>query len=567
MTCKATISEIFVETARKFANNPFLHAPSETAKIYDLTTTDYTYGEALAIVDGLTALYASIGVTHRRRIGLALENRPEFFLHFLALNSLGASVVPLNCAMQRDELLYQIEHSECALIIAAPQHRAHLSGAVSGSQAAPLVIDPCDLRNLPPLVPAKAGILECSDARDEGNFDPGFRRDERDIAGHASHREAAILYTSGTTGKPKGCMLSNDYFIAIGALYTGLGGCIEFAQGEERIITPLPATHMNALACSFMAAIQTGGCLIQLDLFHPKSWWATVRESRATIMHYLGVMPAMLLNAAETPDEDFSARIKFAFGAGCDPRHHAIFEKRFGIKLIEAWAMTETGAGAWIAASQEPRHVGTRCLGRAPQGLDWRIVDEEGRDAPRGAAGELLVRRGGDNPRQHFFSGYFKDEIATEDAWRGGWFHTGDAVRLDDDGYFHFVDRLKNVIRRSGENIAAIDVESVLMRHDAVAACVVAPVPDEIRGDEVMALVIAADGRKDEESARRIFDFAMENLVYFKAPGYIAFVDAIPMTASEKVQRGAAKEIARARLEAGSCADFRSLKKSRKGQP
>jgi acyl-coenzyme A synthetase/AMP-(fatty) acid ligase len=209
----------------------------------------------------------------------------------------------------------------------------------------------------------------------------------------------------------------------------------------------------------------------------------------------------------------------------------------------------------------EPRHVGARCFGRAPQGLEWRVIGEDGKDAPAGAPGELLVRRAGPEKRRHFFSGYLKDEEATEAAWRGGWFHTGDAVRVDESGHFYFVDRLKNVVRRSGENIAALEVESVLMRSAAVAGCVVVPVPDEIRGDEVMALVVAADGRKEERDARAIFDLAMENLAYFKAPGYLSFIDALPMTASEKVKRGEAKAIARALVAEGAAFNFTALKK------
>ncbi len=542
MTASSTVYDLFLDTARTHGDRLFLHAPREVAAIYDLQRTDYSYDQALTAVGALARHYAACGAVDGRRIGLALENRPEFFLHFLALNSLGASVLPLNCAMQADELLYQISHSECALIVVTASHRKQFERIAADAPQRPSVIGPDEISAAPALA------------------DKSATQD-----GDASRREAAVLYTSGTTGKPKGCILSNEYFRAIGDLYTGLGGRILFEKGAERIITPLPVTHMNALACSFMAAIQSGGCLIQLDRFHPRSWWSTVRESRATIMHYLGVMPAMLLKAPQAPEDDFSAQIKFAFGAGCDPRHHANFEKRFGVRLIEAWAMTETGAGAWITASHEPRHVGTRCFGRAPTGLECRLVDEEGRDVPHGAPGELLVRRSGPDPRRFFFSGYFRDEAATEDAWKGGWFHTGDAVRIDDDGYFYFVDRLKNVIRRSGENIAAIDVESVLMRHDGVAACVVVPVPDEIRGDEVMALVIPAAGRKNEAGARAIFDFAMDNLVYFKAPGYIAFVDAIPMTASEKVKRGDAKAIGRKHLESGACFDFNAFKKPRKG--
>jgi acyl-CoA synthetase (AMP-forming)/AMP-acid ligase II len=540
MTDAATVHDVFSASAARFAARPFLHCTAETAKIYDVARTDYSYAEAARDIAALADAYAAALGGRKLRVGLAFENRPEFFLHFLALNARGASIMPINVAASDDELSYQIAHSECGLIVCHPAFATRLSGLSSSAPQKPAVTSGENL----------AGV-RASDGAEIATASPALR-------------EAALLYTSGTTGRPKGCMLSNEYFTAIGDLYTSLGDYVSFEEGAERLITPLPVTHMNALACSFMAAIKTGSCLIQLDRFHPKTWWRTLRESNATIMHYLGVMPAMLLNAPETDADDFGNEIKFAFGAGCDPRHHARFESRFGVKLIEAWAMTETGAGAWITASKEPRHVGTRCFGCAPPGLETRLVDEEGRDVAIGSPGELLVRRAGENPRRSFFSGYFRDEAATEEAWRGGWFHTGDAVRRDEDGYFYFVDRLKNVIRRSGENIAAIDVESVLMRHENVAACIVAPVPDEIRGDEVAALVISAKGKEDEAAARAIFDFAMDNLAYFKAPGYIAFVNELPMTPSEKVKRGDAKAIARKLVEDGACFNFNALKKSRK---
>lgn len=537
MTSPRSIADLFFETARRYADRPFLHAPPHTRAAYELVTADYTYEEARLAIEDLVRAYDRLGCGPGHRIGLALENRPEFFLHFLAVNKLGASALPLNCAMTPEELAFQIDHSECAMIVATPAHRSGVVRAAAKTANSPCVVGPSEIAHSQAL------------SRRVG------------LAQNAARREAAILYTSGTTGRPKGCILSNDYFTAIGDLYTTLGGLIRFDEGRDRIITPLPVTHMNALACSFMAALQTGGCLIQLDRFHPSRWWSSVRESGATIMHYLGVMPAMLLKAPPEADDDFSNQVRFAFGAGCDPKHHKAFEERFGVPLIEAWAMTETGAGAWIAAAHEPRHIGTRCFGRAPAGLEWRLVDEEGREAAPGAAGELLVRRSGADPRRHFFSGYFKDDAATEDAWRDGWFHTGDAVRVDEEGPFYFVDRLKNVIRRSGENIAAIEVESVLARHRAVAASVVVPVPDELRGEEVMALVVPERGSGDEALARAIFDFALQNLTYFKAPGYIAFVEAIPMTATEKVKRGEAKAIGRVLVEQRDCFDFTDEKR------
>lgn len=539
-----TIADVFFATAGRFPERPFLHAASEAAADEELGRRDYAYCEARAAIDSLIVGYDRLGVGRGHRVGLLLDNRPAFFLHLIAVNALGASAAPFGATMPASDLAYRIGHSECAVVVVPSRRHEAIIDALKQlpEERAPLVVTP--------------GLSECGRVAQSPAVRP--TSDPR-------LREAALIYTSGTTGAPKGCILSNDYFLAIADLYVGLGGDVSFDEGSERIITPLPTTHMNALACSFMATIATGGCLIQLDRFHPKTWWATVRESGATIIHYLGVMPAMLLGAPPSPDDDFSGQIKFAFGAGCDPRHHAQFESRFGVKLIEAWAMTETGAGAWIAAAREPRHVGTRCFGRAPKGLEWKIVDEAGRAVAPEEAGELLVRRAGADPRRHFFSGYLKDEAATEEAWKYGWFHTGDAVRVDADGNFYFVDRLKNVIRRSGENIAAIEVESVLTRHEGVAGCVVVAIPDEVRGDEVMALVLPADGNRDKPAARAIFDFALANLAYFKAPRYVAFVDALPTTASEKIKRGDAREIGRRLLECGAAFDFSDLKKSRKG--
>lgn len=194
------------------------------------------------------------------------------------------------------------------------------------------------------------------------------------------------------------------------------------------MLTPLPLFHMNALACSVMAMLSTGGSLTVLDRFHPRSWWASVREARATIVHYLGVMPPMLIGAPQSPaDRDHDVR--FGFGAGVPPQLHGPFEARFGFPLVEAWAMTETGAGGVITAHEEPRHVGTGCFGRASVDVEARVVGEDGVDVPAGAPGELLVRRAGLEPCDGFFAAYLKDEAATQAAWAGGWLHTATSSR------------------------------------------------------------------------------------------------------------------------------------------
>jgi acyl-CoA synthetase (AMP-forming)/AMP-acid ligase II len=318
---------------------------------------------------------------------------------------------------------------------------------------------------------------------------------------------------------------------------------------------------MNAMACSTMAMVSVGGCLILLDRFHPRSWWDSVRESRATIVHYLGVMPPMLMGAPRSP-QDREHKVRFGFGAGVDPALHGAFEERFGFPLIEAWAMTETGAGAEVAACREPRHIGTRCFGRPGNELETRIVSDRGADAAVNEPGELLVRHAGAVPRYGFFREYLKDPEATAEAWRDGWFHTGDVVCRGADGALHFVDRKKNVIRRSGENISAVEVEGVLMQHPAVRQVAVAPTPDPVRGDEVFAcVVVQPDAVAGTALAEDIVRWSLSRLAYYKAPGYVAFVPAVPLTSTQKIQRGGLKELVAASLGTSSCIDTRAMKK------
>jgi acyl-CoA synthetase (AMP-forming)/AMP-acid ligase II len=462
-----TVFSAFERTARAHGAKPFLHALPEGI--------EYGYAEALKNVVQISERYRAAGYGPGHRVALRLPNCPEFLLHFLALNSIGAAVVPVNPDYRAAELDYVLSHSEAAALITR------------------------DTLERPPR--------------------PGPRGDGT---------ECALLYTSGTTGKPKGCLLSNLYFLHAGRRYLEEGGLCALREGEERLITPLPLFHMNALAVSTTAMILAAGCVVQLDRFHPKTWWRDVAATRATIVHYLGVMPAILLSQEKSP-LDRAHRVRFGFGANANPKDHAAFEARFGFPLVEAWAMTETGGGAMIAASREPRHVGTRCFGSPPAALEVRI--EEG-------TGELLVRQRGNDPRRGFFSGYLKDAPATEEAWRGGWFHTGDSVRRGEDGQLHFVERRKNIIRRAGENIAALEVEAALAEHPAVAQVAVIAAPDPVRDEEVFAcIVLKEQGAASLELARSIQDHCLERLAYFKAPGYVAFMDALPTTSTNKVQK------------------------------
>jgi acyl-CoA synthetase (AMP-forming)/AMP-acid ligase II len=380
----------------------------------------------------------------------------------------------------------------------------------------------------------------------------------------ATADECALLFTSGTTGKPKGCVLSNFYVLHLARWYGAQGGLAEIRAGGEIAATPLPMFHMNALACSTMGMILKGGAVVPLDRFHAGRWWHTIADAGATVIHYLGVMPAVLLKLPPGP-ADRAHKVRFGFGAGVDPDHHQAFEARFGFPLVEVWGMTEAGAGAVTTTGTGPRHVGRRCIGRLGPDMAHRIVDDAGRDVAAGAPGELLVRALGPDPRRGFFSGYLKDAAATAQAWAGGWFHTGDVVRADADGYLFFVDRKKNIVRRSGENISVVEVESVLDSFDEVAGVAVAPVADDVRGEEVCALIRLARGVPAGAAAARavaqeIVARCAARLAYFKVPGYVAFVDTLPVTATQKLQRSETRALAARLVADGTALDLREFK-------
>ena len=522
-----SVAAAFAASAQRGPDRVFLHVVPETASAYGIAAGDISYGAAAEAIGRLREAYAKAGYGHGHRVGLMLENRPAFFLHWFALNGLGVSVVPLSTELRPAELDYLVRHSEIALAVVA-------RGLGSGL-ACPTVHE-----DAPPPAPAR---LDAWPPPDEAT-------------------ECALLYTSGTTGRPKGCVLSNRYFVRTGEWYNGIGGLCAL-RPDDRLLTPLPLTHVNAMAFSAMAMVLIGGCVIQLDRFHPRTWWESVRASGATVFHYLGVMPSMLMSAAPDPRE-LDHRVRFGFGAGIDRRLHALAEARFRLPWIELWAMTETGGAAAIGATRPPRHVGEGCIGRAEPLMEALVVDDAGAPCPPGVPGEFLVRAAGPDPRGGFFTEYLKDEAATAQAWVGGWFHTGDVVRADADGHFYFVERKKNLIRRSGENIAAAEVESVLRRHALVADVAVAATPDSMREEEVLACVvprapIAPAGMP--EAAEAIVRAALEELSYFKVPGWVAFVDALPLTASQKVARGELKELARRLPGTEGCVDTRALKR------
>ncbi len=534
-----TVFELFEAAAHRVPEGGCLCAPPMAGRAYHPDGIEIDYRTARERVAALSALYREAGYGRGHRVALLLENRPDFHLHWWALNALGCGIVPVNSAYRQDEMVYLIEHSEAALVVSVPERLADVEAVVGLCEhGIPIV----DVAALPPRLPSPRGGAS-------GGGGPGI------------DDEAALLYTSGTTGRPKGCILTNRYFLNAARWYREAGGLMALEEGSERLLNPLPLHHANALAIGSMAMLSAAGCIVMADRFHPRSWWADVAATRATIIHYLGIMPPLLLSLPPGP-EDSAHAVKFGAGAGIDPKHHEAFEARFGFPLIEGWGMTEVAMPTW--ASVEPRQTDTRAFGRPLSGCEVRVVDDEEREVPPGVPGELTLRMTGEEPMRGLFSGYLKDPAATDEAWRDGWFHTGDVVTQAADGMLCFVDRKKNIIRRSGENIAAAEVEAVLQADERVAQAAVIAVPDELRQEEVMACIVPAPGAgADQVAAAVLQDMCLERLAYYKAPGYLLFLDTLPVTSTQKVQKVKLFPDGIDPREAAGCHDLRERKRSK----
>jgi crotonobetaine/carnitine-CoA ligase len=507
----ASVYDRFLDIAGRNGSSPFLAVSAREGR----EGQEVTFAEIAKEVDAAASSLQNAGYGGGHRIGLLFGNQPRHFVYLLAANSIGASVVPLNPDATPSELAYVIEHAEADLLLAAPAHRTRLEAVAKTCSKQPQVVADLDGDVRPP---RKAALTPIGPAR---------------------HREACLLYTSGTTGRPKGCVATNEYFNFLGRWYIGWGGVGHIRTGQDRIFNPLPVFHQNSGVATFMGALFSANCLVMTDRFHANSWWEETEQCRATVIHYLGVMPAMLLKVPERAVERRHS-VRFGVGAGVEPSLHDAFEQRFGIKLVELWGMTETCSG--FIDSVEPRQTHTRAfgrpLGRDDRDLEARIVDAEDCDVPSGVQGELLVRRFGGDERRGMFAGYLKDPTATEHVWRGGWFHTGDIVKQSPDGMLYFVDRAKNIIRRSGENIAASEIETVLATHEAVYSVAVLAVPDEIREEEVMACIVLKDSATAADSTvDSILRHCNDVLAYYKAPGWILFTKSLPVTGTQKVQK------------------------------
>lgn len=473
--------------------------PEKVAWIFDETGERLTFADVDTKSDHLALALTELGVTRGDRVAVMSRNEPAFPLLWLALAKLAAVLVPVNVNYRELDGCHVLRQSGARFAVAAEEF-VELLKEIAPATMLERVLTIGELTGF-------------SVPRTEG-----AKRFE--VTGELP---ANIQYTSGTTGAPKGCVLPHRYWLT---LARGLVSEFPAISARDTILTAQPFHYIDP-QWNVALGLASGATLVVLDRFHPSTFWSKVRHYRVTWFYCLGLMPVLLLRQPESP-QDRDHRVR-AISASAIPRDlHAALEKRWGVGWYEAFGMTETGGDLRVSEVDHDELVGTGCVGTPTRDREAMIADDAGRPVPRGETGELLLRGIG------LMHGYHDDPEATARAFHGGWFRTGDLATMDDRGRVFYVGRTKDMIRRSGENVSADEVERALLHHPAVRLAAVTAEPDELRGEEVRAFVVLTGTVTPDELA----EFCATKLAYFKVPRYWTVVDSLPLTPSERVAKG-----------------------------
>lgn len=476
--------------------------PDRTAWIFDLrdgpeagASGSLTFAQISEASDRIAHHLRAHGVRPGDRVAVLVHNRPEAALIWLALARLGATSVPLNTKLRREDAGWILAKSRARALISTPALIASL---------APVDIPVID-------------VATFASAPEDADPLPDVH-DPDDIVN--------VQFTSGTTGHPKGCLLSHRYWLH---LATSLVDGFPHLTPDDRMLTAQAMSYMDP-QWNLAASLVSGASLVVLDGFHPSSFWDRVREREVTYFYCLAAMPVLMLTTAPGPS-DRDHRVRVIQCSAIPPARHAELEARWGTPWFEVFGMTETGGDIHVTDVEHDALVGSGAIGVAKPGREARIADTDGAEVPVGAIGELLLRGPG------MMSGYDDEPEATAQVFRGGWLHTGDLARRDESGVITLVGRLKEVVRRSGENVAAREVEDTLLSHSAVRMAAVVGVPDEIRGEEVKAYLVLTDDRDAEQAALELLPFCAERIARFKVPRYWEVRADLPRTPSERVAK------------------------------
>jgi len=344
---------------------------------------------------------------------------------------------------------------------------------------------------------------------------------------------ASIIYTSGTTGLPKGVIHPHRSYVLAGEAFLKRA----LVGPQDRMLICLPLFHINAQFYSTMGCLMAEASLILLDRFSASRFWEQTRCYKATQFNLIGVIGKILYNQPET-ERDADNPVRVANSGGMSKDIIEEFEKRFGLMVIEGYGLTECPLVCQnpFDGIRKPGSMGLPAKHPDPKVkfTEMKVVDEDDQELPAGKIGELIVRS------PVMMKGYFKDEEKTAQTMRNGWLHTGDYAYMDEDGYFYFVERKKDIIRRRGEMVSPTEVEGVINQHPKVEMSAVIPVPAELGEDDIRAYVVVKGG--EELTSEEIINWCRERLAYFKVPEYIEFREELPKTQSEKIAKHLLKQ-------------------------
>ena len=494
-----------------------------------------TYAEFYTRVKGAAARFLELGIKRGDRVCLFLPNVPEFHYCWFGLSLIGAISVPVNVAYKRDEAAYIFDNAGAAAVVA---HTTLQSVADAAADLSPGVMHRL-LVTTPPSADEAGSVLNAGpDAGPEPEVNQGRWTDFGAALSNAGELTelleispweiSMLVYTSGTTGNPKGVQVTHLMYVAAGQ---GFAYWTE-ASEADRFFTCLPFFHANAQYYSTMGCLAAGATLVVAERFSASRFWDQVREADATVVNFIGMMMPVLAKQPESP-RDRSNNVRLFYGSPAfSPEFLQAFQDRFGTEIIVGFGMTETCYGSIEKIGGERRPNSSGQPRRHPDSAfvnRIRIVDDAGNPVESGQPGEITIN----NPA--VMPGYWRNEEQTNLALSNGWLHTGDLGWLDEDGFLYFVDRKKDVIRRRGENISSQEVEDVIKRHPAVLDCAVIAVPSELGEDEVKAYVTPRPpAAVDPEEVVR---WCADNLAYFKVPRYIEVRDELPRTPSLRVRK------------------------------
>lgn len=468
----------------------------------------WSFADAPAIAARFASTLAAAGIEPGDRVALMCSNRAEFLEIFLGCAWLGAITVMINVASRGPQLRHILSNSGARLLVM----EAELLGALDHVEMKDLVLERIWLIGGKASAPFDRIVVTSLPPRGEaispGAYDPA--------------QLLAILYTSGTTGPSKGvCCPHAQYF------WWGINGIrnLEIREGDV-LCTTLPLFHSNALG-TFYQALLSGATLVAESRFSASRFWQSLVEHHATAAYVLGAMVPILMSRPPSSQER-SHGVRCGLGPGVPANLHIAFEQRTGIRLIDGYGSTETNFV--IGSTTAEQRAGS--MGRVCDGYHARVLGQDGNEAKASEAGELILRA---DDQLAFATGYFAMPDKTAEAFRDGWFHTGDRVVREADGSFRFIDRLKDAIRRRGENISSFEVEQVLLSHPDIASAAAFAVPSELTEEEVMAVVVRRPGSAVTEGT--LSEFCRPRLARFAIPRFIEFVDALPTTENGKVQK------------------------------